>query len=201
MLDTDLPVPDRIAVGIERARHHIAAAGTTLSGAQRIEIAHTARSVGTGKVPGGNDTTAQRTAAKIATGAHLLAASDVASFDDPATYVEILGVVARTMAIDTTARGLAASAVRFPPTHDATTTGRTDPSARQRSALVPTVGAAGPTSALSLVPSENAAQEDLHGALYLTYTEMGDIKIRKGLPRWQLELVAARTSLINECFF
>ena len=35
--------------------------------------------------------------------------------------------------------------------------------------------AAGATTALSAVDPERAAQEDLHGALYLSYVEMSDI--------------------------
>lgn len=201
MLDTDLPVPARIAAGIERARRHIAASGATLDGLERVEVAKAARRAWSGDGPVVDATVAQSTAAKIATKAHELVASDVTAFDDPATYVEILGVVARTVAIDTAARGLGASEVALPDGSTDAPTGHFDPAARQRSALVPVVGAAGPTSGLSLVPSESAAQEDLHGALYLTYDEMGDIAIHKGLPRWQLELVAARTSLINHCFF
>ena len=63
------------------------------------------------------------------------------------------------------------------------------------------VGAAGATSALSGVSVEDRAQEQLHDALYLSYQEMGDLGIDKVLSRSQMELLAARTSLINDCFF
>ena len=43
--------------------------------------------------------------------------------------------------------------------------------------------------------------EALHGPAYLTFQEMGDPAIQKGLSRAQIELVASRTSSINECFF
>ena len=55
--------------------------------------------------------------------------------------------------------------------------------------------------ALDHVPAETEAMKDLHGALYLTLEEMGDPLIRKDLGRPQLELVAARVSVLNECFY
>ena len=103
--------------------------------------------------------------------------------------------------MDTFARGIGFEAVSFPEPSSDAPDGNINERAKRRSAFVPTVGAARPTSALSLVPSENAAQADLHAGLYLSYSEMGDREIHKGLPRWQLELVAARTSLINDCQF
>ncbi len=45
------------------------------------------------------------------------------------------------------------------------------------------------------------AQQHLHGPIYLTYEEMADLDFRRGLHRSQMELVAARTSAINECFY
>jgi len=63
------------------------------------------------------------------------------------------------------------------------------------------LGGASITQALSLVPAENAALEQLHGHLYLTFGEMSDPAVSKGLSRSQMELVAARTSAHNECFY
>jgi hypothetical protein len=202
--DGSVPVPGRIAAGIERARNHIAASGTCWTGIQRVELAETARLASTGDAPLAATTVpdlARRTATKIATQAHRLDAADVDALDSPAAYVEIVGIVARTTAIDTTARGVGAAAVPFPPAAGNEPDGRVNAAVKRRSALVPTAGPAGPTTALSAVPSEDAAQADLHGALYLSYHEMGDLSIHKGLPRWQLELVAARTSLINRCHY
>lgn len=201
LLDSDLPIPESMVQGIHRAITQIAAGGTMLAGAQRVEVANATRDAWAGQTMAGGESTATSTASKMATHAHDLSGSDVAAFDDPATYVEILGIVARTAAIDTTTRGIGVSDVALPAGDNEAPSGGIDPAARQRSALVPTVGAAGPVSALSLLPSEAAAQEDLAGSLYLSYAEMGQVAIHKGLPRWQLELVAARTSLINHCFY
>jgi hypothetical protein len=56
-------------------------------------------------------------------------------------------------------------------------------------------------ASLSAVPAEMDALEALHGPMYLDYEEMGDPAITRGLTRTQMELIASRTSFINECFF
>ena len=56
-------------------------------------------------------------------------------------------------------------------------------------------------NALALVPAEAAAQEDLHGPLYLTYEEMQGRPFERALTRTQMEIVAVCTSLLNECFY
>ena len=66
---------------------------------------------------------------------------------------------------------------------------------------VPTVGPASPPSALSSVPDEHEAMHDLHAIFYLAVADMADLDADRGLHRTQMELVAARTSLLNECFF
>jgi hypothetical protein len=63
------------------------------------------------------------------------------------------------------------------------------------------VGGASITQALSLVPTANAELERLHGTLYLTFEEMSEVEPGKDLSRPQMELVAARTSAHNECFY
>ncbi len=202
--DAEMALPLRITAGIERAHTHIATMGTNWTGAQRLQIAAVARSAVAGEELPASElltTAARDTAAKIAAHAHVITASDVDAFDNPAAFVEIVGVVARSTAIDTVVRGVGAPVIPFPSGTREPPSGHVDPNARRRAAWVPMVGGAGPTTALSAVPAEDAAQADLHGALYLSYAEMADLTIRKGLPRWQLELVAARTSLINHCRF
>ena len=50
-------------------------------------------------------------------------------------------------------------------------------------------------------PAEIAAMFALHGVLYLSLEEMMDLEVVKGLTRAQMELLAARTSLLNDCFY
>ncbi len=198
-----VPVPELMAAAIDRTSRHIAATGARWTGRQRVAFAEAARAAMAGitKNSDGPITPAIDTARKVATRAHAMTEVDVNSLADPAAYVEIVGVVARTAAIDTVARGVGSPAVALAAGTGDVPHGGVALDAKRRSALVPTVGAAGPPSGLSIVPSEAEAQADLHGALYLSYAEMGEVAIHKGLPRWQLELVAARTSLVNECFF
>ena len=43
---------------------------------------------------------------------------------------------------------------------------------------------------------------DVHGVLYLTIEQMGNHStVRDGLTRAQMELAAARTSYLNDCFY
>jgi hypothetical protein len=116
-------------------------------------------------------------------------------------YVEAVGVVARAVAIDSFLQSLGLDPEQLPTPEDATPTGALDERARRVRAWVPMVGGASITQALSLVPSENTALETLHGALYLKFEEMSDPDPGKDLTRAQMELVAARTSAINECFY
>jgi len=51
------------------------------------------------------------------------------------------------------------------------------------------------------VPAEMEAQRDIHGPLYLSYEQMGLANFQRGLHRSQMELVAATTSALNECFY
>ena len=118
-----------------------------------------------------------------------------------APYVEIVGVVSRLAAVDTFQVALGVDLEPLPHP-DAGDPSRVDePQARAGAAWVPMVGGASVTQALSLVDAEAVAQEDMHGPLYLTYEEMAELDFVRGLSRAQMELVAARTSAINECFY
>jgi hypothetical protein len=68
-------------------------------------------------------------------------------------------------------------------------------------AWVPMAGPPMIPTSLSAVPAEMTALEALHGSAYLTYEQMQDPAYTRGLTRAQMELVAARTSAINECFY
>lgn len=202
------PIPEHMASGVERARRHIVSSGTRWSAAERTDIARVARAAKAGTQR--PDTALGSNTVEMA---EMLAAQpariDQAGVDSLVTnvgrgaeaYVEMIGIVSRIVAIDTFTTGIGAELVELTAADDSAPSGATLPAAKKRSAFVPTVGFAGATSALSAVDSEDRAQEDLHGSLYLTYREMGDLFINKGLPRWQLELIAARTSLLNHCVF
>ena len=120
--------------------------------------------------------------------------------------VELLGIVSRTVAIDTFCFALGVDSWRLPDHFDgdheaAEPNGAVDCSATCDGGWLPTVGPAWPTNALSAVPSENQAMHQLNAVFYMAAEQMGDLDVRRGLPRTQMELVATRTSLLNECFF
>jgi alkylhydroperoxidase family enzyme len=205
---TDERFPLRMRDGIDRSWRDTASPGTWLTGDERVAAAAIARSsFGSGETIDGpsSRTVVEDAARMVAVDAHRIdrAMVDRLAADGLTTqaYVEVVGVVARTVAVDTTIRGLGIEPLAFPVPAEGTPSRIAPPNAKRRSAFVPMIGAAGATNALSAVVAEDAAQEDLHGALYLSYAEMADIGIVKGLERWQLELVAARTSLINRCHF
>lgn len=207
-ISAPFPIPGRMLDGVNRARHHIASPGARWTGAQRNSIAAVARAANAGDELLASDLSPETSAiaATVAAEAHTVTAdmidNYVAAVDrDVESFVEIVGVVSRQTAIDTFTRGVGAADLAFAPAEPGSPTGQTSRAAKRRSAFVPTVGPAGATSSLSAVATEDLAQEDLHGTLYLSYAEMGDLRIEKGLPRWQLELIAARTSLINHCLF
>jgi hypothetical protein len=122
-----------------------------------------------------------------------------AELGDPA-YVELVGVVARGSAVDAFHRALGIPLPDDPDPRPGEPSRGPEPPLRQGIAWVP-MPMGSIAHALGLVPAEDAAQEDLHGPLYLTYEEMGDLTLTGGLSRAQMELVAGRTSAINECFY
>lgn len=120
-------------------------------------------------------------------------------------YVELVGIVAQVAAVDAFALGIGVDPIRLP---DATpgepTRERPDGSARLGH-WVPIVDDGGPNviKALSLVPAENRAMRRLAKVQYLPPDAlMGDLAWSRGhLDRMQTELIAARTSALNECFY
>jgi len=118
-----------------------------------------------------------------------------------AEYVELVGVVSRSSAVDAIVRGLGGEPEPYPAPIGGDPTGEVAGNARQGRAWVPMVGGASIVTALSLVPSEMDAMIEFHGPAYLTMEQMADPVFERGLDRAQMELVAARTSATNECFY
>lgn len=182
--------------------------GTWWTGEQRVAIASTARANRRGlTIPETetiNDTT-RRAAALVATKPWAIDQATVSDLNDSGlgllAYVELVGIIARATAIDTASIGLGADLAPLPHPEPGPPSHATVPGSKQRAAWVPMVGGAGATTALSAIAAEDKAQEELHGALYLSYSEMGDMAITKGLTRPQMELVATRTSIHNDCYF
>ena len=204
-MTTSLAAQPAVHRFLDREWERLAAAGTWWTGAERIAVAATARAARDGlDRPGGLPDPAAEATERLSIEAHLVSAEWLDDLErrglERVAYVEVLGVVSRIRAVDTALFGLGQPERPLPvpspgePTHEAT-------DAQIDGGFVPTVGRAGPPNALSAVPDEHDALHDLHGAMYLSLEEMRDLRIERGLGRAQMELVAARTSLLNDCFF
>lgn len=119
-----------------------------------------------------------------------------------APYVEIIGIVSRLSAVDSfhVALGLPLEPLPVPlpgePSRVPAPSG-----AIVGKSFVPMVSQVSIPQTLSLVPAETVAWQDLSDALYMTFLEMDDPDFSRSMHRTQIELVAARTSQINQCFY
>jgi hypothetical protein len=124
---------------------------------------------------------------------------------DDARYVELLGVAARTVAVDAFARGVGAAPPPLPAPIPGAPSGLRASDARPGEAWVPMRSLREPNvaRALSLVPAEVDAVRGLLAAHYVPFERVPDLAFDPGraLSRAQMELVAARVSARNECFY
>jgi hypothetical protein len=199
--------PDYLA-GLDREWDRLAASGTWWTGAERVALAATARAAreATPAPDVALPEAARDAAARLAADPHV----DQEWIDDLVArglalepYVEILAVVSRLIAVDSFLFGVGLPLRPLPgsASHDEPTR-QVVADAVLQGAFVPTTGVPFPPTALTAVPPEAEALGDLHTVLYLSMFDMGDqALVRDDLSRMQIELVAARTSLLNDCFY
>lgn len=132
----------------------------------------------------------------------------------PERYVEALGVAVITISVDRFHQALGLELPSLP------TAAPGEPSLERPANLVEgeawvpiqegkavaaLVGSPGPAPyvlrALSLVPAEVEAWQDLAAAQYLSTAQMTNLRSPRALDRSQMELVAGRVSSLNECFY
>lgn len=199
-----IPLPQRESAALEATVRSVVSPGATLTGNRRRELAMAVRDAADGQGATAPDQE-EALARHFTNAAHTIRAHHVSEAlkagMTAARYVEILSLAARVSAVDTMCFGLGVEPVPFPAPIDGPPTDTVDPEAQFNQGWVPTVGPASPPNALSLLPHDDQAMHQLHGALYLSIPEMAETDIERGLHRTQMELVAARTSLLNECFF
>ena len=204
--EVSIPIRPEIPALFAREWSRLASPGSHWSGRQRIEIAKVAREARAGSseadssLPPAAAEAASLLGATPARASRSWVESTVVDLGS-GPYIEIVGVVSRAVAVDTFHRAIGSPLPQLPEPVAGDPTGIDDPAARSGPAWVPMVGGASIVGALSAVPSEAEAQEDMHGPLYLTYEQMQDLEFVRGLSRAQMELVAARTSAVNECFY
>lgn len=137
-------------------------------------------------------------------------------------YVELVGVVVKTVALDVFPRAIGAPRLALPEPRPGEPSRTRPESARDEGAWVPIVpvgpdgGEAGRTlygdrdevpnigRALSLVPDEAMGLHTLSEPHYMGLDHVRDptyVQPGRALDRLQTELVAARVSALNECFY
>lgn len=202
-----LPLGPDYIEGLNREWETMAAAGTWWTGAERIEIAEVARAARHGDATPAVDLPepAVEAASRLSARPHV----DTEWVDGLTArgltreqYVEILGIAGRLAAVDSFTFGIGTAKPQpLLSPRQGEPTREPNPAAAMNGAVAPTEGPPGAPSALSAVPAEVDAMFALHGVLYLSLAEMADLEIVKDLSRAQMELIAARTSLLNDCFY
>ncbi len=141
-------------------------------------------------------------------------ASDVSD----GAYVEVIGVVTLLAGIDYTARALGAPPPTLPEPLPGEPSRHRPASAKPGVAWVPMIDVADADGAeadlypklpfvpnimraLSLVPEQARALQRSSDAHYVAMADLSNPNARRDLDRLQIELVAARVSALNECFY
>lgn len=237
-----LPIRADLAAAHRRARDHLARPGTWWSGAERVALMVEARNAPQCKLCRARKEALSPT---VISGAHdsLGELSDIAVevvhrirtdpgrltrgwFDDviraglsPERYVEIVSVVAHTVALDTFARGVGLAGLPLPRPSDGAPSRYRPPGAKPGPAWVPWIESEDLTDAeagiypmgrppanihraMSLVPPEVGSFFDLCEHMYFGPLEMRDFEHEfRAITHAQVELLAARVSALNRCFY
>ena len=124
---------------------------------------------------------------------------------DALAYVEVVSIVAQVNCVDRFADALGLERMAMPEAQDGEPSGEVPADAEVRLHWVPTRDIKGPNVwlALSGVPDELAARSRLSATQYVDGSAVfaDVVSDRFSLQRVQMELVAARTSKLNECFY
>lgn len=205
MFDAEAARTDLVSA-FDRTWLEIGAPGTWWSGAERVAIAASTRAWWTGTTPPADlpDAAAPvirqiaREAAATTEEWVIGACEDLGEF----RYVELVGVVARVVAVDTFARVLGMALPPLPEPLPGDPTQDPPPANLRRNRTWVSMATPSPPSVLGAVPAASAAMNDLCDHLYMPPSDMGDADWQqRKLNRTQMELVAATVSHHNECFY
>lgn len=204
-----LAAPDPAAEpAIAAALTHIATAGSFFTGAERIALAQHARfSRGLDTQPADLQPVVADAVRRVAVEAMNSRSEHVAAWEaaghDVLAFVELVAVVAQICAIDSYRVGIGAQLDPLPAPIAGDPVSAVDERAVTSNAWVPTVGVALAPTALNALPNEKTVKDAVSKEWYLTDEFVHKYAIDPGreLTRAQMELVASRTSFLNECFF
>lgn len=204
---SELSVSDEFDAVIGREWKRLATPSSFFTGAERIALAAEARRerVGDPAPTGRVSEPAAEAARKMATRAMTARREWVDSLEDRGlprcAYVEVVGLVSRVEAVDCFEFGVGRPLRALPDPVPGEPTGVVDPRAAMRGAWVPTTEAPEAPVALSAIPNEHDALHDIHGAFFIRADQILDFGLTKDLIRPQMEIIAARTSMVNDCFY
>lgn len=205
MLFTPDPAAD---AAIASAWAAIAQPGSFYTGAERVQFAEHARAArglatASSELPAIEAEAVSRVAAAAMTSRLHHVEAWTASGRDVLAYVELVSVVAQAAAMDSYRFALGVELDPLPAPVPGDPVPAANPEARRTNAWVPTVGIALAPTALTALPNEAAPKKELASTWYIpdTVIHQYDVEPGRELTRPQMELVAARTSYLNECFF
>lgn len=201
--------PDPAAdAAIAKGLVNLASAGSFFTGAERVAMAQQAR------FARGLDPTAPDLSPIVADSVRRVAVEamnsrqeHVAAWEaaglDVLAFIEMVAVVARISSIDSYRVGLGVALDPLPEPIPGSPTPAVDERAVTSNAWVPTVGVAIAPTSLSALPNDKAVKVEISKEWYLTDEFVHKYADDPGreLSRAQMELVASRTSYLNECFF
>lgn len=201
------PDPAAEAV-IAESLAHLASPGSFFTGAERVAIAQHAR-VARGLAASAPELPpiVAEAAARIAVEAITVRPPHidawVADGRDVVAYVELVAVVAKICSIDSYRNGLGTQLDALPAPVPGDAVPDVAENAQTMNAWVPTVGIALAPTSLSALPKEKASKAALGEVWYINDKQVHQYDVEPGreLTRAQMELVASRTSWLNECFF
>ena len=207
MDDRQISTRQQIEAMVDNQWQRLARAGTWFSGQERVEIAKVAREAQSHDESGLYVLTevATEAAKKIATEAHTIDQQWVEECGERGLallpMVELTAIIAQLSAIDTYYVGVGVTPRNLPEPQPGEPSQEEVKGAKLMRGWLPTRGVAGAPNCFSGVAAEADALHEIHGALSLSMPEMMDMNITKGLHRSQIELLAARTSNYNDCFY
>lgn len=186
----------------------IGSPGSFFTAAERVAFAEHARAArGLGTATSDLPPAVAATVARVAAEAMTTRSEHVQAWErdgrDVLAYVELVSVVAQVCGIDSYRVGLGEELDPLPAPAPGRPVPVVDPEAEKTNAWVPTVGIALAPTSLSALPDEKATKKALATAWYIAdnVVHQYDVEPGRELTRPQMELVAARTSWLNECYF
>ncbi|NNC80574.1 MAG: hypothetical protein HKN94_10525 [Acidimicrobiales bacterium] len=199
------PVADEAIQGVLRT---VGSPGSFFTAAERLEFAKHARFArGLTETPSSLPPVVASAVARIAVEAMTSRSEHVAAWEqdgrDVLAYIELVAVVSVICSIDSYRVGVGAPLDVLPDPMPGDPVPVIDDRAKKANSWVPTVGVALAPTALSALPNESAMKKPLGIAFYLDdkVVHQYDVEPGRELSRPQMELVASRTSWLNECFF